>query len=355
MTRPTRACINLAALADNLRAARRHAPRAKQMAVIKANAYGHGLLRAAKALREADGFAVVELEAAVGLRQAGFKQAILLLEGFFDEHELPLFAEHGLTAVIHQREQIQMLGAWRGAQKLDVFLKLNTGMNRLGFNANEYPTALQQLSRHAHVGNIVLMTHFADADDARGVAWQMRRLAQMAGATALPRSLANSAALLRYPETHADWARPGIMLYGASPFADTSAAQLGLQPAMTLESRIIAVQQLQPGESIGYGGLFTAEQPLRVGIVACGYADGYLRQAPGGTPILVEGQRARTLGRVSMDMLYVDLSGLPQAGVGSAVTLWGEGLPVEEVAQAAGTVSYELLCALAQRVAVAEA
>jgi alanine racemase len=235
-----------------------------------------------------------------------------------------------------------------------VLLKLNSGMNRLGFDAAAFPAALQAARDNPHIASIMLMTHFADADDGRGVDWQLRRFTQMARGAELPRALANSAAILRHPHTHADWVRPGIMLYGASPFAEQSAAQLGLRPAMTLSSRIIAVQELQPGERIGYGGLFAAEQTMRVGVVACGYADGYPRHAPGGTPVLVDGRRTQTLGRVSMDMLYVDLRGLPKAGVGSAVTLWGEGLPVEEVAHAAGTISYELLCAVTPRVAVAE-
>jgi alanine racemase len=204
------------------------------------------------------------------------------------------------------------------------------------------------------VGRITLMTHFACADEAQGIATQLACFNSLATGLGAPRCLANSAAILRYPESHGDWVRPGIMLYGSSPFADVSAASLDLKPVMTLTSAIIGVQELQAGEAAGYGATFRAQQPTRIGIVACGYADGYPRHAPTGTPVLVNGQRCCTLGRVSMDMLCVDLTGIPGAGVGSPVTLWGKGLPVEEVAAAAGTISYELLCALAPRVPVVE-
>ncbi len=233
-----------------------------------------------------------------------------------------------------------------------MFLKLNTGMNRLGLTAAELRPALARLQASRNVGEITLMTHFACADDERGIAWQLERFEAATAGLDLPVSLANSAALLRYPHAARDWVRVGIMLYGASPFADESAAALGLEPAMTLESRLIATHTLAAGEAVGYGATFRAEGPMRIGVVACGYADGYPRHAATGTPVLVDGRRTRTLGRVSMDMLCVDLTDLPGAGIGSAVVLWGEGLPVEEVAAAAGTISYELLCALAPRVPV---
>jgi alanine racemase len=227
-------------------------------------------------------------------------------------------------------------------------------MNRLGLAAAELRPALARLQASRNVGEITLMTHFACADDAGGIAEQLERFQAATAGLALPVSLANSATLLRYPHAVRDWVRAGIMLYGASPFADESAAQLGLEPAMTLETRLIAVQALSAGEAIGYGATFRASAPIRIGVAACGYADGYPRHAPTGTPVLVAGRRTRTLGRVSMDMLCVDLSDLPDAGVGSPVVLWGDGLPVEEVAAAAGTISYELLCALASRVPVVE-
>jgi len=350
--RPIQAHINLNALENNLRAARRAAPSARIMAVIKADGYGHGLTRVAEALSAADGFALLDIQDAVRLREAGFNQAILLLEGAFNAEDIALAAGHDLACVIHSAWQLALLDACPGKGSLDVWLKINSGMNRLGFAPQQAAQALEQLHRHRAVRGVTLMTHFANADEARGIAGPLALFNDFAAPYRIARSLANSAALLRYPETHGDWVRPGLMLYGASPFAETSAQQLGLQPAMTLRSRIIAVQELRAGDEIGYGALFRAEHAMRIGIVACGYADGYPRHAPNGTPVLVDGQATQTLGRVSMDMLYADLSKLPQAGVGSAVTLWGEGLPIEEVAHAAGTVSYELMCALTARVPV---
>jgi alanine racemase len=326
--------------------------------VVKADAYGHGLMRAARALADvADGFALLEVEAAVALREEGFRQPILLLEGFFDAQDLAVCAEYGLTPVVHRLEQIRMIRAAALPAPLPIYLKLNTGMNRLGFLLEEMPAVRRELLEKPtpFLSSVTLMTHFAAADGERGVEWQLERFRRMSAGWDLPRSMANSAALLRYPETTAGgWARPGILLYGASPFADEDAAHFGLRPAMTLSSRILAVQEIGPGEQVGYGGLFEASRPMRVGIVACGYADGYPRHAPNGTPILVAGKRTMTVGRVAMDMLTCDLTDLPQAGVGSEVVLWGEGLPADEVAAAAGTISYELFCALARRVPVVE-
>ena len=351
MPRPIQARINLSSLEHNLQVARR-ATGARIMAVIKAAAYGHGLLRTAEALSAADGFALLDINDAMQLREAGFRQTILLLEGFFTADDLPLVAEYDLACVIHSQQQMAMLDACPRRGSLQVWLKVNSGMNRLGFLPQDLPAVVEQLKAHPVVRDITLMTHFSHADEAAGVAAQLDIFNALAAPYRMARSLANSAALLRYPATHADWVRPGIMLYGASPFAEVSAQQLGLRPAMTLRSEIISVRDLCAGESIGYGGHFRAEAAMRVGIVACGYADGYPRHAATGTPLLVEGQRTRTLGRVSMDMLTVDLSALPAATVGSQVTLWGEGMPVEEVALAAGTISYELLCALTARVPV---
>lgn len=361
MPRPIQAQIDLSALEHNLHVARR-ASSARIMAVIKAAAYGHGLLRSAEALNAADGFALLDVHDAVQLREAGFRQTILLLEGFFTPDDLPLVAEYDLACVIHSPHQIAMLDAYPRRAALQVWLKVNSGMNRLGLPPHEVPAALEKLKAHPAVRDITLMTHFSQADEAAGVAAQLEIFNALATPYRVARSLANSAALLRYPSTHADWVRPGIMLYGASPFApvsgeqpsreQSSAQQLGLRPAMTLQSRLISVRELDAGARIGYGGTFRAETAMRVGVVACGYADGYPRHAPTGTPVLVEGQHTRTLGRISMDMLSVDLSALPAARVGSRVTLWGAGLPVEEVAHAAGTISYELLCALTPRVPV---
>jgi len=352
MPRPLQAHIHLAALTHNLQVVRQLAPHSKIMAVVKANGYGHGLLRVAQALAGVDGFGVLAVEEALALREAGFRQPILLLEGFFSPDELPVIAEQSLSVVIHSSWQINQLEIAGLPLKLSVFIKINTGMNRLGFKPEEFGAALERLKRLPMVGQITLMTHFSSADEPVGVADPLSTFKAAIDGLQYPTSLANSAAILRFPEAHADWVRPGIMLYGASPFADTSAQKLGLKPVMTLASEIIAVQHLQPGETLGYGGTFVADKPMRVGVVACGYADGYPRHAPTGTPILVAEQHTRTLGRVSMDMLFADLTDIPAAGVGSPVVLWGEGLPVEEVARAAGTISYELLCARAERVPV---
>jgi alanine racemase len=353
VSRPIQATVYPAALQHNLALVRARAPHSKIMAVIKANGYGHGLLRAAKAMQAADGFAVLEIHEAVTLREAGIHQPILLLEGLFSGDELPVAAQYGLSIVVHCEDQLRMLeaaGMQPGAQQLEVFLKINSGMNRLGFIPGHFWGIYDRLKTCRVVRSMTLMTHFATADETAGVAEQLSRFTALTENIALPKTLANSAALLRYPETHADWVRPGIMLYGATPFHDQSAAELGLQPAMRLASEIIAVQALQPGDSVGYGGLFTAERPMRVGVVACGYADGYPRHAPIGTPLAVAGRRTRTLGRISMDMLYADITDLPEAGIGSPVELWGADIAVDEVAQACGTVGYELLCAVASRV-----
>jgi alanine racemase len=350
MPRPIRALFDLAAFRENLAVARARAPHARVWAVVKANAYGHGLERAVRALQAADGFALLDLADAVRLRESGVAKPILLLEGVFAGDDLHAVAEHGLTIVVHDAQQIAMLEGAGLPARVAVYLKINSGMNRLGFAPGEYRQVFERLARSPVVSGITLMTHFADADEARGVAEALRRFEAATAPIAAPRSLANSAAILRYPETQGDWVRAGIMLYGCSPFADVPAAVLGLRPVMTLASELIAVRVLEPGDRVGYGGGFVADRPMPIGVVACGYADGYPRHAPTGTPVLVNGQRTRTVGRVSMDMLTVDLTGLPEAGVGTPVTLWGEGLACDEVAAAADTVSYELLCGLTARV-----
>lgn len=359
MPRPIEARIDLAALRHNYLVAKRRiaGQSAKAWAVVKADAYGHGLLRTAKALADVvDGFALLDLDAAVALRDAGFNQPILLLEGFFEAADILVCAEYGLIPSVHRSEQLQMIAAAALPQPLPIYLKLNTGMNRLGFTLDQLPAVRSALAQSTAIGAVTLMAHFAEADGERGVAWQLETFNAMRALwpAGTPVSLANSAAILRHPQTAHDWVRPGIMLYGASPFADESAASFGLKPVMTLSSRILGVQQIAVGQRVGYGGTFVAQRPTRLGIVACGYADGYPRHAPSGTPILVAGQRSTTLGRVSMDMLACDLTDLPGAGVDSPVVLWGEGLPADEVAAAAGTISYEMFCALARRVKVIE-
>lgn len=317
---------------------------------MKANAYGHGLARAASALGDADGCAMLDLNEAARLREAGDARPMLLLEGFFQPADLETVDRHGLTVAVHDFEQILMLERAKLAAQISVYLKLNTGMNRLGFAGMRVRAAYNRLQASGKVSGITLMTHFADADGPSGVAGELARFREWTAGLTGGISLANSAAVLRFPETHADWVRPGIMLYGCTPFANRSAQSLDLQPVMTLASEIIAIQDLKAGDKVGYSGTFEARQPMRIGVIACGYADGYPRHAAGGTPVLVAGKRAGTVGRVSMDMLCVDLSGIPEARVGSPATLWGDGLPVDEVAASAGTVGYELLCALASRV-----
>ncbi|HYN12613.1 MAG TPA: alanine racemase [Burkholderiales bacterium] len=354
MPRPIRATISAAALAHNLGVATQRAGEAKVWAVIKANAYGHGVERAARAFDAADGLAVLDFQEAARLRVAGVKKPILMLEGIFQPHDIALVHQYGLTPVIHNAEQIEMLRACAAQGDIEVYLKVNSGMNRLGFSADSLRPAYDALRAQPWIKRVTLMTHFADADGPSGIQSQLEWFNAVTQSYEAPRSLANSAALLRFPESRASWVRPGIMLYGCSPFAGQSAQSLGLRPAMTLSSEIISIQQLRQGERIGYGFGYQAVGEMKIGVVACGYADGYPRHAPTGTPILVEGRRARVVGRVSMDMIGVDLSGLPGACVGSPVTLWGEGLSADEVAAAAGTVSYELLCALAARVPVSE-
>lgn len=360
-SRPIRARISPAAIAHNYQLAKSLASSAKAWAVIKANAYGHGQWRALEALRGiADGFALLETESAVALREAGIAQPILLLEGIFSARDARAVAEYGLCSVVHCLEQLDLLLAAMTPEKpFSLYVKLNTGMNRLGFRPEQLSTVQARLQAWP-LAEITLMTHFAEADGGRGIAAQFSSFQDVAvnwcqtGKKTV--CLANSAAIIDFPPTHGDWVRPGIMLYGASPFADRSAAELGLQITMSLSSAIIGLQTLAAGDCVGYGGTFVAERPMRIGIVACGYADGYPRHAPTGTPLAVMGQRTRTLGRVSMDMLACDLTDIPEAGICAPVTLWGRSVagevPVDEVASAAGTIAYELFCALAARVPV---
>jgi alanine racemase len=367
MPRPIEALIHLDALRRNLARARAAQPDARVWAVVKADAYGHGIERVFPALRGADGFALLDLAEAQRVRDLGWRGPILLLEGVFEPRDLELCSRLGLWHTVHTAAQIDWLAAHKTQTPHRVFLKMNSGMNRLGFAPEALRAAWARLDALPQVDEITLMTHFSDADGPRGVAHQV--VAFEAATHDLPgeRSLSNSAATLRHGvggdadaglPVRGDWVRPGILVYGAAPdFPARSAADWGLSPAMTLRTRLIATQSLQPGDTVGYGSTFTATEPMRVGIAACGYADGYPRHAATGTPVLVDGARCTTVGRVSMDMLAVDLRGAPAAGVGSEVTLWGEGpggsrLPVDEVAHAAGTIAYELLCALARRVPV---
>lgn len=359
MPRPTYATLDFSALAHNHKRVRARVDGARIWSVVKANAYGHGLLRAAETLAPlTDGFALVEFDGAAALRAASIKQPILMLEGCYDNSDLQRCAELKLTTVVHSMAQVRTLVASKLANPIDVVIKLNTGMNRLGLEESELASALRLLKRHASVAGLTLMTHFADADGDSGIATQLTRFRNAAHGLELPVTMANSAAILRFPEAHGDWVRPGIMLYGSSPFPGTTAESFGLKPVMSLHSKLITTRSLKVGDTVGYGGIFSAPKSMRIGIVACGYADGYPRHAPTGTPIVVGGVRTRTLGRVSMDKICVDLEPVPRAEAGMPVLLWGTDgsnlLPADEVASAAGTISYELFCALARRVPIEE-
>ena len=361
MPRPILATIHTEALRHNLARMLEAAPDARVWAVVKANAYGHGIERVYEALRGADGFALLDLQEAERVRALGWRGPILLLEGAFEPRDLELCSRLGLWHAVHCDEQIDWLAAHKTQVPHRVFLKMNSGMNRLGFGPQRLRAAWSRLDALPQVEEISLMTHFSDADGARGVAHQLKTFEDATRDLPGERSLSNSAATLRHaadPQVRADWIRPGIAVYGSAPdFPQHDVAHWRLQPTMTLATRVIGVQQLQPGDTVGYGSSFTAEAPVRIGVIACGYADGYPRHCTTGTPVLVDGVRTRLIGRVSMDMIAVDLSALPQAGFGSEVTLWGRAgngavLPIDEVAASGGTISYELMCALALRVPV---
>ncbi len=353
MSRPLRASVNRQALRHNLSVVRQAAPQSHVWSVVKANAYGHGIARVWQSLESTDGFALLNIEEAILLREQGWKKPILLLEGFFHADDLKLIDRYRLTTSVHSNWQINALATAQLSAPVDVYLKMNSGMNRLGFRPEQVHNAWQKLRALPGVGEITLMAHFADADNPEGIAEPLQRIEQAAEGLSCPRSLANSAATLWHPLTHHDWVRPGIILYGASPSGRwQDIAGTGLQPAMTLSSEIIGVQQLTAGDGVGYGYRYRASGPQRIGVVACGYADGYPRHAPTGTPISVGGVRTRTLGTVSMDMMMIDLEPCPHAGIGTAVELWGNDVKIDEVAAAAGTVGYELMCALAPRVPV---
>ncbi|MEN9628118.1 MAG: hypothetical protein RJA10_1345, partial [Pseudomonadota bacterium] len=319
MPRPIEALIHVDALAHNLARARRAAPDARVWAVVKADAYGHGIERAFEGLRGADGFALLDLAEAERVRALGWRGPVLLLEGCFEPRDLELCSRLDLWHAVHSDTQIDWLAAHKTQRPHRVFLKMNSGMNRLGFRPAAYRSAWTRLNALPQVDEISLMTHFSDADGPRGIAHQVA--AFEAATKGLPgeRSLSNSAATLRHDLAN-DWVRAGILCYGSAPdFPEHDIVHWGLKPTMTLRSKLIAVQHLQPGDTVGYGSSFTATEPMRIGIVACGYADGYPRHAGTGTPALVDGTRTTTVGRVSMDMLALDLTAVPQAGIGSEV------------------------------------
>ena len=350
-----RARIDSAALRANLRAIRARAPRSRVMAVVKANAYGHGLVPTALALADADAFAVARLEEAVALRDNGLRRRIVLLEGVFDAGQLAQAAQLELDLVVHQPLQIALLQGFSGQKPLPLWLKVDTGMNRLGFRPEEFRAAWESLRRLTPAPQqLRVMTHLACADEADDStsAEQLQRLRPLVDGLDAELSIANSAAILALPASHAQWVRPGLALYGVSPFASQRGTQLGLRPAMTLESTVIALREVAVGERVGYGGVWRAPRPSRLAIVAAGYGDGLPRSIPSGAAVLIGDHRAPVAGRVSMDMIAVDVTDLPLVGIGERVELWGSRLAVEELAAAAGTIPYELLCGVSQRVPI---
>jgi alanine racemase len=350
-----RARIDSAALRSNLELIRSRAPNSRVMAVVKANAYGHGLVPSALGLIDADAFAVARLEEGIVLRQAGIEHRIVLLEGVFDAAQLAEAARHRFDLVVHQPLQIELLENFRGSQPWALWLKVDTGMTRLGFRPEEFQGAWQRL-RALTAGPMQLrvLTHLASADEPGEsvTARQLARLEPLVRGLNVELSIANSAGILARREAHAAWVRPGLALYGLSPFPGQRGSQLGLKPAMTLESSVIALRDVLPGEHVGYGGTWTARRPTRVAIVAAGYGDGLSRSLPSGTPVLIAGQRGSMVGRVSMDMIAVDVTDLPPVRIGDPVELWGAHLAVEELAAAAGTIPYELVCGVSQRVPI---
>ena len=353
MSRVASATINLAALKDNLAVVRQHAPDAQVMAVIKADAYGHGMVRVANALTGfVEAFGVASINEAIQLRAAGIKIPITILEGFNTLDDLQHAAEHHLAVALHDNSQLGLFALATELSALTVWIKIDTGMHRLGFAPGNVIDVIKAVQSFPFVQDLRLMTHFANADDRNNpmTVQQIEQFNDIADKTKCARSLANSAAILGFPQAHADWVRPGIMLYGVNPFVDGQKNEFDLQPVMTLKSAIIAIKDLKAGDSIGYGSTYTCDEDMRVAVVSIGYGDGYPRHVPSGTPVLLNGVRVPLVGRVSMDMITIDLREQPDAQVGDPVILWGDGLPVEDIAEAAGTIGYELLCGVTQRV-----
>jgi alanine racemase len=355
VNRAARASIDTAALRANLAVARKAAAGARVMAVIKANAYGHGRVPTARALGDADAFGVARMEEAAQIRRAGLTQRLVLLEGVFHAEQMGPAAQLDAELVVHASEQVEMLEQYDGDHRFPVWLKIDTGMNRLGFPPGSAPELVKRLSACAAVaGQPRLMTHLASADVPTDpeTPEQIERFAAVTAGLRGERTVANSAGLLAWPGSRLDWVRPGIMLYGVSPFEGRPGAELGLRPVMSLASELIAIKTVPAGGRVGYGGMWTASKDTSIGVAAIGYGDGYTRHLGSGTPVMVRGRPASLVGRVSMDLITIDLEGIPDARVGDEVLLWGESLPVERLAKAAGTIPYELLCGVTQRVAM---
>ena len=342
------------ALRNNLAAVRRLAPGTRVLAIIKANAYGHGLVPAARALLDADALGVARLEEGVALREAGIVSDIVLLEGIFSAEQLAVAGQHAFQVVVHSSEQLALLEGCTGQASFVVWLKLDTGMNRLGLRTEDFAAAFARLRQCRAVARVRLMTHLASAED-EGSPFTNAQIAAFEAATSgieAERSIANSAGLILWPRARGHWVRPGLMLYGISPLAQRSATDLGLRPAMTLTTRLIAIRRVPVGETVGYGGTWRAARETRIGVAAIGYGDGYPRNMRAGAPVLVEGRESPVVGRVSMDMTAVDVTDDPAARVGDEVTLWGQGLAAERIAPYADTIPYELVCRVSQRVAM---
>lgn len=350
---PIRAVVDTAALRHNLRQVRAVAKDSRVMAVIKANAYGHGLVQAARALAEADGFAVARLDEGLALRAAGLTDRVLLLGGVFNAEQLALAAREHLELMVHSREQLELLDGFAGTTDVAVWIKLDSGMNRLGFRADEFSAAYDRLRRNPHVQcDPTLVTHLSSADDRLDAKTRQQLDAFRAATSGLPgaRSIANSAGVLAWPAALAEWVRPGLMLYGVAPFPGGTGSEWGLRAAMTLRTEVIAVKPVRTGETVGYGGAWTAQRDTRVAVVAAGYGDGYPRSVPSGVPVQIGGRRAPLIGRVSMDTITVDVTDLPDVAAGDPVVLWGGDVPVEEIAVQAGMIPYQLLCGVSRRV-----
>lgn len=353
MSRVCKACISVDALKHNFSLAREAAAGSKLLAVIKANAYGHGMLTVADALQNADAFAVAHLEEAQVLRERYPQKSIVLLQGFVDEKELEILCALSLTPVVHSMYQIALLESIRLPDNFAVWLKVDTGMGRLGIGPDECGRVWERLNHIPQLqGQVRLMSHFANADNPGDTRTdvQIDCFNALAAPSFAERSLANSAGIMAWPQSHYQWIRPGIMLYGVSPFKEKTGLDLGLKPVMTLQGNIIAINAIKKNQTVGYGSCWQADEDTQIAVVACGYGDGYPRHIAEQTPVLIQRKRYPIVGRVSMDMLCVNLGNAHSVQVGDTVTLWGEGLPVETIAEQAGSIAYELLCQVTSRV-----
>lgn len=353
MSRTARAVINLAALKHNLSIVKQHAPKSRVMAVVKADAYGHGILDVAKAIvGDTDAFAVACLSEAITLREAGIDKKILCFEGMRSADELDAFVQQQIDMVVHHEWQLQILADTQHQAVLNVWLKYDSGMHRLGLNDQQLQLGLSLCESCSAINSVSLFTHMANADNKNNpsTTQQIERFNAATQQCVGEKSLSNSACILGWPDAHADWVRPGIMLYGANPFISGSATEYDLKPVMTFQSQLISIRQQKQGDPIGYGGEWVCPNDMTIGVVAVGYGDGYPRHAKPGTQVLIDGNMYPLVGRVSMDLLTIDLSAAADIAVGDTVTLWGEGLPVEQIAADAQTIAYELLCGVSQRV-----